>query len=250
MPHAHLANVDVQIPIVDIHYSLRLIRIPRFTKAAVGTQTVSNDGRILIVHALRDISIDLNEGDRVCLIGPNGAGKTTLLRTMAGIYPHSGGVLDIDGTVFALLGATVSLNPDATGYENINLFADLYRWPRARMPEIVSEIEGFSELGEYLSLPTRVYSAGMQTRLGFAIATSQSPDILLVDEAISTGDTHFQNKAKERLSTFLSQAKIIVLASHSTELCRAICNKAMLLSQGSLVFFGDIEEGFAEYAKL
>jgi homopolymeric O-antigen transport system ATP-binding protein len=108
----------------------------------------------------------------VCLIGQNGGGKTTMLRVIAGIYPATSGTVDVDGTVFPLLGTSLAMNVDATGYENISMIAKLYGWPKESMAKFVRDIEEFTELGEYLSLPTRVYSTGMQARLAFAIATT------------------------------------------------------------------------------
>jgi ABC-2 type transport system ATP-binding protein/lipopolysaccharide transport system ATP-binding protein len=246
MTRIRLSNVSVRLPIYDSH-SLRLIRLPSFARAKVGTQTVSHTGNVVVIHALNDLSLDLHDGDRVCVMGHNGAGKTTLLRVIAGIYPPSSGGIDVRGRVFALLGNSMVLNSDATGYENIRLVGNLYHWPKSRMAEYIHDIEEFTELGEYLSLPTRVYSAGMQARLAFAIATTQSPDILLIDEGIGAGDAQFQEKAHQRVQKFVSGARIIVLASHSAELCRAICNKAVLLSKGRQVFFGGIDEAFERY---
>jgi ABC-type polysaccharide/polyol phosphate transport system ATPase subunit len=248
MTSVRLRSVSVQLPVYDSH-SLRLIRLPSFGIAKVGTQTVSHSGNVMIIHALNNMSLDLADGDRVCLIGANGAGKTTLLRLIAGIYPPSTGAVEVHGSIFALLGSSMILNNDATGYENIRLAANLYHWPKEGLLERIRDIEEFTELGEYLSLPTRIYSAGMQARLAFAIATAQSPDILLIDEGIGAGDTHFQDKAQERVQRFMGAARIIVLASHSIELCRRICSKAVLMSKGHEVFFGDIDEAFAQYAR-
>jgi len=200
------------------------------------------------MHALKNIDLDLSEGDRVCLIGHNGAGKTTLLRLVAGIYPPDTGTVSLQGEAFALLGGTMALNSDATGYENIRLMATLYDWPQDAYAESVKDIEDFTELGEYLSLPVRVYSAGMHARLAFALATAQAPDILLIDEGIGAGDAHFQEKAQQRVQQFVSRARIMLLASHSIALCRAMCTKALVLSKGEAIFFGDIEEGFKVYA--
>jgi ABC-2 type transport system ATP-binding protein/lipopolysaccharide transport system ATP-binding protein len=158
--------------------------------------------------------------------------------------------MDVEGKVMALLGQNLAPNPDATGYENINLVANLYDWPKARLPEFIRDIEEFTELGEYLSLPTRIYSAGMHARLAFAMATIQAPDVLLIDEAIGAGDAHFQEKAKARTRDFISRAKIMIMASHAIDFCRAMCNKALLLANGRLVFFGDIDEAFSRYAEL
>jgi ABC-type polysaccharide/polyol phosphate transport system ATPase subunit len=247
--HVRLRNVNVSIPIYDSH-SLRLIRLPSLAKAGVGSDSASRDHGVIVIHALKNISLDLEEGDRVCLIGHNGAGKTTLLRIVAGIYPASSGSIHVQGSRFALLGGSIAINPDATGYENIRLIANLYDWPRDRYPEIVREIEEFTELGEYLALPTRIYSAGMQARLAFALATEQNPDILLIDEGIGAGDAQFQKKSSERVQQFVNRAKILLLASHSQALCRSMCNKALLLSKGEGVFFGGVDEAFEVYASL
>lgn len=249
MTYVRLTKANVEIPVYDSQ-ALRLIKLPSFRDTKVGTSTVNRSGGVVLMHALKDLDLELVEGDRVCVIGHNGAGKTTLLRLIARIYPATSGVVDISGQVFALLGTSLTLNRDATGYENIALVANIQDWPRARAADYVRDIEKFTELGEYLSLPVRVYSAGMQARLAFALATMQSPDILLIDEGIGAGDSDFQEKARARIQQFVGQAKILVLASHSKELCRALCNKALLMSKGEAVFFGDVEEAFGHYSKL
>jgi ABC-type polysaccharide/polyol phosphate transport system ATPase subunit len=172
------------------------------------------------------------------------------LRLVAGIYPPSSGMLDISGTIFALLGSSIALNTDATGYENIRLFATLYDWPKETLADHIRDIEEFTGLGEYLSLPTRVYSAGMQTRLAFALATTRSADILLIDEGIEAGDAQFREKAQARVRDFISRAKVLLLASHSRELCRALCTKALLMAKGEPLFFCGVDEAFARYADL
>ena len=249
MTYVRLKNVDVSIPVYDSH-ALRLITMPSFRSARVGTDTATRSNGVIVIHALKNLSMEIEEGDRVCLIGHNGAGKTTLLRVAAGIYPASTGSVEVKGTRFALLGGSISLSADATGYENIKLIANLYNWPRDQYQDLVREIEDFTELGVYLSLPVRIYSAGMQARLSFALATAQIPDVLLVDEGIGAGDAQFQKKAQARVQQFVSRARILMLASHSQVLCRAMCNKALVLSKGEAAFFGDIDEGFQVYAGL
>jgi ABC-2 type transport system ATP-binding protein/lipopolysaccharide transport system ATP-binding protein len=249
MTSIRIQNVSVQLPIYD-STTLRLIRMPTFGLANVGTRNVSQTSAAVIIHALTDINVEFNDGDRVCLIGHNGAGKTTLLRLIAGIYPPTAGRVEVTGKIIAQLGNSMSLNGDATGYENVRLVAELYGWPQENLQDFIRDVEEFTDLGEYLSLPTRVYSAGMAARLTFALVTMQAPDILLIDEGIGAGDAQFQKRAELRVKRFLGQAKIIVLASHSVELCRAICNKALLMANGRQEFFGDIDEGFDRYAKL
>jgi len=249
MTSVRIQNASVKLPIYD-SASLRLIRLPSLRAAKVGTRNVSQTAAVVMIHALSNINVEFSDGDRVCLIGHNGAGKTTLLRLIAGIYPPTAGRLEVSGKVIAQLGNSMSLNGDATGYENIRLVAELYGWPKVNLKEIIRDVEEFTELGEYLSLPTRVYSAGMGARLAFALATMQSPDILLIDEGIGAGDAQFQEKAELRVKNFMSKAKIVVLASHDASLCRAICNKALLMNNGRQEFFGDIEEGFDRYAQI
>jgi ABC-type polysaccharide/polyol phosphate transport system ATPase subunit len=249
MSQVTLRDVGVRIPIYDAH-SLRLLRLPSFGRAKVGTRTVSHQGAVMIIHALDGLDLELRDGDRVCLIGHNGAGKTTLLRLIAGIYPPSSGSIMVEGRVMALLGNSLALNADATGYENIRLVANLYDWPKANMPAYIRDIEEFTELGEYLSLPTRVYSAGMLARLAFAMATVLAPDVLLVDEAIGAGDAQFQEKVHDRVRNFVNRARIMLLATHSANLCKATCNKALLLAKGRPVFFGDLDEAFHRYDAL
>lgn len=249
MTHVRLKNVNVSIPIYDSH-ALRLIRLPSFSDVRVGSDKASRTNGVIVIHALKNLSLELEEGDRVCLIGHNGAGKTTLLRLVAGIYPTSTGSVDVKGSAFTLLGGSIALNADATGYENIKLIANLYNWPSDKHQELIHDIEEFTELGVYLSLPTRIYSAGMQARLAFALATAQNPDILLIDEGIGAGDAHFQEKARERVNQFVSRARILLLASHSKDLCKSMCSKALVLNKGESVFFGDVDEGFDLYERL
>ena len=231
MSHVKIEGVSVRIPVVDAT-GLRLLRMPSFGRAKVGTRTVSHAGALFIIHALSNIDLELEDGDR------------------AGIYPPSSGRMKVDGKVMALLGQNLAPNPDATGYENIQLVANLFDWPKDRLPEYIRDIEEFTELGEYLSLPARIYSAGMHARLAFAMATIQVPDVLLIDETIGAGDAHFQEKARTRTQEFISRAKIMMMASHAVDFCRAMCNKALLLANGRLEFFGDVEEGFRRYAEL
>ncbi|WP_439409320.1 ABC transporter ATP-binding protein [Bradyrhizobium sp. DASA03076] len=249
MTHVRLKNVNVSIPIYDSH-ALRLIRMPSFSNVRVGSDSASRFNGVIVIHALKNLSLELEEGDRVCLVGHNGAGKTTLLRLVAGIYPASTGSVDVKGSTFTLLSGSIALNSDATGYENIRLIANLYNWSSEKYQDLVQDIEEFTELGVYLSLPTRIYSAGMQARLAFALATAQNPDILLIDEGIGAGDAHFQEKARERVNQFVSRARILMMASHSKELCRLICTKALVLSKGERVFFGGVDEGFAVYDQM
>lgn len=199
------------------------------------------------VTALNSISFKLIKGDRVGLIGGNGAGKTTLLRIMSGIYTPSSGVIHHHGKRFCILGTGYGMEEDATGYENILLGGIAAGATLDDIKNKMEDIVSFTELGEYLSMPIRTYSAGMRARLAFAITTSVTPDILLIDEGIGAGDAKFLNKVQERMNSFMSEASILVMASHSIDLIKSFCTKVIYLQSGSIKFLGEVNEGLEKY---
>lgn len=199
-------------------------------------------GEGLSVRGLSAISLKISEGDRVGLIGRNGAGKTTLLRVLSGIYEPTEGDISLSGGVSSLTDIMLGMDSDSTGYENILKRSMFLGIPRSALKELVSDIEKFTELGEYLNLPVRTYSTGMLLRLAFAISTAIRPDILIMDEMIGAGDQHFRDKAKARIDSMLNNVKILVIASHDNGIIKNFCNRAILLNEGSVVADGDVEE--------
>ncbi|MEJ0009683.1 MAG: ATP-binding cassette domain-containing protein [Alphaproteobacteria bacterium] len=199
------------------------------------------------MQALSNVSFALENGDRLALIGPNGAGKTTLLKTLAGFLPVASGALTVKGEVTVLFNLTNGLDPEKTGYQNIRGMGLLLGMNNAQIAALVPEIEDFCELGEFLDLPVRMYSDGMKIRLAFAVSTSVHPDILVLDEAIGAGDAHFLKKATERAHALYDKARILVMASHSPDIVRNLCNKGLLLEHGEVKYFGDIEQALAIY---
>ena len=199
------------------------------------------------VVALSDLNLDIEHGDRLAVLGANGAGKSTLLKVLAGIYEPTRGRVYSSGRVSALLTASVGLDPEATGRENIvlrGMYMDIHpREMRAR----VDEIAEFTELGYHLDLPVRTYSTGMVVRLCFAIATSVRPEILLMDEWLAAGDAGFLIKARRRMEEFVGRSSILVLASHSMPILEEWCNRAILLDHGRIVAMGDVKEIAAVY---
>lgn len=200
-----------------------------------------------LYRALDGIDVTIRTGDKIALIGKNGSGKSTLLRVISGIYQPTYGSLEILGTISSILDVSVGLNPDATGYENILLMGILHGKTRKEMKSKIQDIEEFTELKDYLKIPVRTYSTGMRLRLAFAIATSMESDILIIDEVIGVGDHSFMEKAQNRLKNLVHKSKILVLASHSTQILEHFCNKAMVLNQGKCMFFGDLQEGIDLY---
>jgi len=232
-------NVHVDFPIYGPHRTLRRELFERTVGGLVQRDRRNHDW--VTVRALIDVSLDLSEGDRLALIGQNGAGKSTLLKVIAGIYQPVSGQVVIGGSVTPLLEAVPGFDAEDTGYENIITAGLLRGMTRVEIESKIPEIEEFSELGDYLALPARTYSAGMRTRLGFAIATAGEPDILLLDEGIGTGDARFAERATRRMKEFMDKSRILVLASHSEHLVKSVCNKAALMQAGRLLEVGPVD---------
>lgn len=246
MAMIQLNSLSIDFPIY--HLNARSIR-KRFLRLTGGALRKETEHTV-IVKALDNITFTLEHGDRVGLIGHNGAGKSTLLRVLGKIYESNQGSIHIQGRVSPLLNVMLGINPESTGYENILVRGLLLGLSQAEIQAKMQEIADFTELGEYLSVPIRTYSAGMQLRLAFAVATCIKPDILLMDEIIEAGDATFKKKAETRLTEFIEQSSIMILASHSNETIQKLCNKIILLEKGRLKYIGPLEKGFEKYIAL
>jgi ABC-type polysaccharide/polyol phosphate transport system ATPase subunit len=241
-----LENVSIGFPI--LHLGQRSLK-KSLVANATGGRIMREAREAAFVRALFDISANFTSGDRIGIVGPNGAGKTTLLRTIAGIYEPISGAVRTEGEITTLLNLGVGLHPEMTGRENIRGRALHMGLSNSQIRELTPQIEKFSELGEFLDMPIRTYSSGMQLRLAFAVATAVKPDILLMDEWVLAGDATFIAKAKARMEEFVSGSSILVLATHSNALIRQWCNKAMFLSGGEMRMYGDVEEVLSAYAE-
>lgn len=206
-------------------------------------------GDIPVVDALDGVSISLKEGDRLALVGRNGSGKTTMLKVCAGlVLPNSGDAV-IQGTRASILNPGAGLDHERTGLENIDFVGRLLGVPKARIKALEEDVAEFTELGEFLALPIRTYSAGMMVRLSFALATSVERDIIIVDELIGAGDAHFVDKAATRVRSLFDRAKILVLATHSGTIVSQLCNQALWLDRGREVMSGAPEEVWDAYVQ-
>ena len=214
----------------------------------IGGRIAADQGRVAI-HALRGVSLQLRDGDRLALIGHNGAGKSTLLKVLAGIYEPPEGRVRIEGRVSSLTDLTMGMDMEATGYENIVMRGVFLGLSRAEARAKLPEIETFTELGEFLRLPVRSYSAGMLVRLAFAVSTASRPEILIMDEMIGAGDAAFAEKARARVTDYIARSSILVLASHDGAVLRQFCNKGALLQKGRLERFGPIEDVLGAYER-
>jgi ABC-type polysaccharide/polyol phosphate transport system ATPase subunit len=243
-----LDDVVIDFPLYGVRPGLRSTLVRR----AVGgfLQRSDDADQLIVVRALDHVTVKLRHGDLVGLVGHNGAGKSTLLRVLAGIYEPILGRCEIVGGVSPLFNGAPGLHPDDTGYENIITCGLLLGMTRDEIERKIPDIGTFAELGDFLSLPVRTYSAGMVLRIGFAIATAIDPDILLLDEGISAGDARFALHARERMKALISRSSVMVLASHSDDLIRAMCNRAILLDRGKIVADGRVDDILAQHQSM
>lgn len=203
-----------------------------------------------VVNALRNVSFSLQSGHRLGIVGMNGAGKTTLLQTVAGILEPARGQCRVKGRISALYNIGLGFDPEASGYENILLRGLFMGLNPHEIAEITPGIEAFTELGDFLKLPIRTYSAGMQVRLAFAIATSIKPEVLIMDEWIGAGDDRFLQRSKERLQEIVAQSSLLLLASHSEALIKSNCDQAILLHHGEVLEYAGVDEVYRAYRQL
>lgn len=244
MARISLKDVSLDIPILDANRSFRSALFSGYTGGRVNVEN-----RKVNVRALENVSLEIKPGDRLGIVGHNGAGKTTLLRVLAGIFEPTSGTVTREGKITALFNASIGMDMDETGRENIYNLGLYMGMSPAEIQEKADEIIDFCELGDFISLPVRTYSSGMVVRLGFAVATALEPEIMLMDEGIGAGDARFAEKARERLNKFYGRLQTMVLASHSESFIREMCTTGILLEHGQLVYAGDIDSVMKFYAE-
>ncbi|WP_409433220.1 ABC transporter ATP-binding protein [Litorimonas sp. RW-G-Af-16] len=237
MSSISLKNVSVSFPI----YTGTTRSLRQEILSTLGGK-ISAHAKTTYVDALHDITMEIEQGDRLGIIGHNGAGKTTLLRVLSGIYPPSSGEIKIDGEVTTLTDVSLGMDVEATGWQNIIFRSVMMGKTYKEARELSPAIAEFSELGEFLDLPVRTYSTGMFMRLAFAISTAFTPDILVLDELIGAGDAAFQTKSLARLQGLLDESNIIVISSHNLGIIKSHCTKALYLGKGSVIAMGGVEE--------
>ncbi|MBO1074926.1 ABC transporter ATP-binding protein [Roseomonas marmotae] len=234
-------RLSIEFPLY--HLGARSLKKRLLAKAALRVR--SDESNRVVVSALRDLDFNIQRGERVALVGSNGAGKTTLLRTIAGIYEPVAGELMVEGEIGSLIDPGAGMDPDSTGRENIRL-RGLYRgMDEAGIAALEEDAATFSGLGEFLDVPTRGYSAGMQVRLSFAMATAMAPQILLMDEWFMAGDADFIEKAERRLVSLVNNADILVIATHDFDIVRRWCSRAIRLDAGRIIADGPVDEVLA-----
>lgn len=215
--------------------------------AATGGALSAQKGGHISIEALKNLDLEISSGDRVGIMGHNGSGKSTLLRLLSGIYEPSSGSLERSGSISSLVDIALGINQESTGYENIFLRGKLMGLSKREIEGKIEEIIEFSELGDYINLPVRIYSSGMLLRLAFSVSTSISADILIMDEWLSVGDGAFAERASKRLRELVDSSEILVIASHTRSLIEETCNKVVWLEHGVIKKIGPVDEIIPQY---
>ncbi len=200
--------------------------------------------------ALRNISFSLHKGDRIGILGLNGAGKSTLLKVIAGVFSPTEGSVQKRGILAPMIELGAGFDPQYTGRENVFLYGACLGTSKAILQERYRDIVAFAELEDFMDVPVKNYSSGMRARLGFSIATTVTPDILILDEVLSVGDAKFRKKSEEKILTLMDAGVTVLFVSHNIDQVRRLCNKAMILEKGKLRSIGDVGSVTQEYSEL
>lgn len=232
-----LADVAVEFPVYNAaSHSLK----NRVLSAVTGGKIDRQHDGVVVIRGLQNINIKIAAGERLGLVGHNGAGKTTLLRVLSGIYPPTQGNAAIVGECVSLINIGLGIDAEATGRENIRLRGIMMGMTPTTINEQLEEIIEFTGLGEFIDMPFRTYSTGMQMRLAFAVSTAVRPQILIMDEWLSTGDEDFRERADRRMKEVVNAAEILILASHSRDLLMANCTRLIWLEHGCVRMDGNV----------
>ena len=198
-------------------------------------------------YALRNITFDVKKGESIGIIGKNGSGKSTLLKIITGVLTQSQGSIEVNGKIAALLELGAGFNPEYTGIENIYLNGTMMGYTKEEMEKRVNPIVEFADIGEFINQPVKTYSSGMFARLAFAVAINVEPEILIVDEALSVGDTRFQIKCIDKMKELKENGTTILFVSHATEQVKRFCNRAVWINNGEMMDIGESSEIIDKY---
>lgn len=224
--------------------SLKEFIVNKLTRRSYVTEKISK------INALNKLNIDIFEKDRVGIIGLNGSGKSTLLKVISGILKPTSGDLFVDGSVQPLIEIGAGFDPEFTGRENIYLNGYMLGYTKKQLKLKEQEIIDFTDLEKFIDVPVKYYSSGMSVRLAFTIATSISPDIMVIDEMLAAGDAAFVSKAERRLNKLIEQARALVVVSHDLGFISRICTRTIVMNKGEMVFDGATADALDFYHKL
>lgn len=233
-------EIAVKVEHVGVRFNLSSQKVDNLKEYFI--KFVKKEIRYKEFWALKDVSFQLQKGDRLGILGLNGAGKSTLLKVIAGVLKPTEGKYKVKGKIVPLLELGAGFEREYTGAENIYLYGTVLGYPREFIREKYEEIVEFSELGEFIDVPIKNYSSGMKSRLGFAIATVVEPEILILDEVLAVGDAKFRKKCEARIQSMFDRGVTVLFVSHSLQQVQRLCNKAILLEHGKIIEQGDIEK--------
>lgn len=239
-PHASYATL-VETLSTQARSVIRKLKY-RFNKSNADLKTISEE-----FWALKDVSFEIEEGDRLGIVGKNGAGKSTLLKILSRIIEPTHGQMEIKGKISSLLEVGTGFHPELTGRENIFLNGAILGMSKKEIIRKFDEIVAFAEVEKFLDTPVKRFSSGMYTRLGFAIAAHLDPHVLILDEVLAVGDSMFQTKCLKKMQELGKDGRTIIFVSHSPESVMSLCNKAIYLEQGQIKEFGDVSKCIKAY---
>jgi lipopolysaccharide transport system ATP-binding protein len=242
-------SCSVRLEGVTLDYFIYSVKAQSLRNAvfnlAVGGNLYKSQGDVTVVRALENISLDLEEGDRLALVGHNGSGKTSLLKVIAGIYEPQKGLVEVKGRLTSMIAHGAGLDAEASGLQNIRKIGAMRMIPKKVVESRIDSIVEFSELGDFVRLPVKTFSSGMMARLMFACATEFEADIIVLDEWLGAGDAAFAQKAYNRMEGFVDKAQMVILGTHSFDLVARVCNKVIELAAGRAVFSGSTADWLA-----
>jgi len=199
---------------------------------------------------VRNISLDVKQGEILGIIGRNGSGKSTLLKMMAGVFPPDSGTISTRGSVSLLAGVGVGFHKELTGRENAYLYGALMGRTTEQIDALIEEIQSFAELDHHFDRPIRTYSSGMKSRLGISVATSFKPDLLLIDEVLGVGDASFRKKSEERIQSLIQSSGTVILVSHSMRMLGDLCSRIVVIESGEIHSVGSPNNMIKTYLEL
>ncbi len=237
--------VTISVQDLSLTYRTLVTRTPNFKEAIVSMGRGQKN--VVTIEALKGISFDVTHGSVLGIIGANGAGKSTLMKAVAGLLPPTKGQIAIDGQVSSMLSLGIGFNANLSGRENVLIGGLASGLTKAQIEESFDAVVDFAELQDHIDMPMRTYSAGMYSRLGFAVATTINPEILLIDEALSAGDASFKEKSYQRIQDLAKQAKTLMVVSHALSTIQELCTEVIWLDRGNLLRRGPADEVIEAY---
>lgn len=241
-------QISIKVDHVDLTFEVQNEKIDTIKEAVVRTLKRDKSKKIKI-HALNDVSFQIYKGEKIGIIGYNGAGKSTLLNVITGIYPPDKGSVTTYGNISPLLSLGAGFDHNFSGRKNIILNGAVLGYDKKYLESKLDEIIEFSELGEFIDIPIKNYSSGMLAKLGFSIATTVNPDILIIDEILGVGDVNFKKKSADKIRSLMDGGTTVLLVSHSIPQIRDLCDKAIWIDKGSVKAFGEVNKVCDEYLK-